>query len=108
VGVEAAADLGLTLDVPRFVPPDTYDRLIAPVFLAELPVRVRRSVERMRELFTVYLQDGATKPSSIPELIARHGLPPAPDLADSLRASVRYWVEKNDYVRRYARRLGAA
>ena len=91
VVVETARALGVSIDGPRFVPPDTFDRLIGPVFLDALPGRIRRNVLRMLEFFTTYLQSGETKPSSLDQLIAL-GVRPLPDQRESLRNSVRYWA----------------
>lgn len=98
VVVEFARGLGVTIDMPRFVPPDMFDRLIGPVFLDVLPGKVRRSVLRMLEFFTIYLQSGQIKPSSLEQLVAL-GARPLPDQRESLRNSVRYWAEQNGYAR---------
>jgi nucleoside-diphosphate-sugar epimerase len=95
--VELARSWGLSIDMPRFVPPDTFDRLIGPVFLDALPGKVRRNVLRMLEFFRTYLQDGATKPSSLEQLAAL-GAAPLPDQRDSLRNSVRYWADVKGYL----------
>jgi len=98
VVVEFARGLGVTIDMPRFVPPDMFDRLIGPVFLDALPGRIRRNILRMLEFFTTYLQSGQTKPSSLDQLVAL-GARPLPDQCESLRNSVRYWAERNGYAR---------
>jgi nucleoside-diphosphate-sugar epimerase len=92
VTVGYAADLGVHLDTPRFVPPDMFDRLIGPVFLDALPEKIRRSVLRMLEFFATYLQSGATMPSSLDEL-ARLGAMPLPDQVETLSASLHHWAE---------------
>jgi nucleoside-diphosphate-sugar epimerase len=97
VVVEFARALGVSIDVPRFVPPDMFDRLIGPVFLDALPVKIRRNVVRMLEFFTTYLQSGETKPSSLDQLIAL-GVRPLPDQRESLRNSVRYWAARKGYA----------
>jgi nucleoside-diphosphate-sugar epimerase len=97
VVVEFAHSLGVTIDRPRFVPPDMFDRLIGPVFLDALPGRIRRNVLRMLEFFTTYLQSGQTKPSSLDQLVTL-GARPLPDQRESLRNSVRYWAAKNGYA----------
>jgi thioester reductase-like protein len=97
VVVELARALGVSIDTPRFVPPDMFDRLIGPVFLDALPVRIRRNVVRMLEFFTTYLQSGETKPSSLDQL-ATLGMRPLPDQRESLRNSVRYWAERKGYA----------
>ena len=97
VVVQFARALGVGIDAPRFVPPDMFDRLIGPVFLEALPVKIRRNVMRMREFFTTYLQSGETKPSSLDQLITL-GVRPLPDQRESLRNSVKYWAEQKGYV----------
>jgi len=97
VVVEFARTLGVSIDTPRFVPPDMFDRLIGPVFLEALPDRIRRNVVRMLEFFTTYLQSGETKPSSLDQL-ASLGLRPLPDQRESLRNNVRYWAEQKGYA----------
>ena len=97
VVVELARGLGVSIDTPRFVPPDMFDRLIGPVFLDALPGRIRRNILRMLEFFTTYLQSGQIKPSSLDQLVAL-GARPLPDQRESLRNSVRYWAERNGYA----------
>ncbi len=96
VVVELARGLGVSVDMPRFVPPEMFDRLIGPVFLDVLPAEIRRNVLRMLEFFTTYLQAGQTKPSSLDQLVAL-GARPLPDQRESLRNSVRYWAARNGY-----------
>ena len=98
VAVELARDLGVRVDVPRFVPPEMFDRLIGPVFLEALPDKIRRNVLRMLEFFTVYLQSGETKPSSL-DTLAALGARPLPDQRESLRNSLAYWAERSGYGR---------
>jgi nucleoside-diphosphate-sugar epimerase len=98
VVVEAARALGVGIDVPRFVPPEMFDRLIGPVFLDALPARIGRNVVRMLEFFTAYLQSGETKPSSLDQLAAL-GVRPLPDQRESLRNSVKYWAAQKGYAR---------
>jgi nucleoside-diphosphate-sugar epimerase len=94
--VDVARELGVAVDLPRFVPPDLFDRLIGPVFLEALPEKIRKSVLRMLEFFTTYLQSGETKPSSLDHLAAV-GLQPLPDQRESLRRSLLYWAEARGY-----------
>lgn len=96
VVVEFARGLGVRIDMPRFVPPDMFDRLIGPVFLDALPGKIRRNVLRMLEFFTIYLQSGQTKPSSLDQLAAL-GARPLPDQRESLRNSLRYWAARSGY-----------
>jgi len=97
VAVEFASSLGVSIDPPRFVPPDMFDRLIGPVFLDALPAKIRRNVVRMLEFFAVYLQSGETKPSSLDQLAAL-GARPLPDQRASLRNSLRYWAARQGYA----------
>jgi len=97
VVVEWARERGVSIDPPRFVPPEMFDRLIGPVFIDALPPRIRRNVLRMLEFFTTYLQSGQTKPSSLDRLAAL-GAAPLPDQRESLRNSVRYWAARNGYA----------
>jgi nucleoside-diphosphate-sugar epimerase len=103
VVIEAARALGVSIDPPRFVPPDMFDRLIGPVFLDALPVRIRRNVVRMLEFFATYLQSGETKPSSLDRLVAL-GMRPLPDQRESLRNSVKYWAAQQGYAQPGAER----
>ena len=98
VAVELARAMGVRIDMPRFVPPEMFDRLIGPVFLDVLPVRIRRNVVRMLEFFTTYLQSGDVKPSSLDQLAAL-GARPLPNQRESLRNSLRYWAERSGYGR---------
>jgi nucleoside-diphosphate-sugar epimerase len=97
VVVEFARGLGVRIDMPRFVPPEMFDRLIGPVFLDALPGKIRRNVLRMLDFFTIYLQSGQIKPSSLDQLVAL-GARPLPDQRESLRSSLRYWAAQNGYV----------
>jgi thioester reductase-like protein len=96
VAVEVGRGLGVSVDMPRFVPPEMFDRLIGPVFLDALPDKIRRNVLRMLEFFTTYLQSGQTKPSSLDQLVAL-GARPLPDQRESLRNTVLYWAAQNGY-----------
>ncbi len=106
VAVAWAHQCGVMVDTPRFVTPDLWDRLIAPVFLDELPDFVTRSVNRMLEFFTTYLQDGQTKPSSLREL-EHLGAMPLPDQRESLAASLHYWADAKGHHRCEASRSAA-
>lgn len=86
------ADSGVATDPPRFVPPDLFDRLIAPVFLDALPTKIRITVVRLLEFFAAYLSMDSAMPSSLGELTAL-GAKPLPDQRESLRASLEFWAE---------------
>jgi hypothetical protein len=89
--------------MPRFVPPDMFDRLIGPVFLDALPVRIRRNVVRMLEFFATYLRSGEIKPSSLDQLVSL-GVRPLPDQRESLRNNVKYWAAQKGYAQPEAER----
>jgi nucleoside-diphosphate-sugar epimerase len=97
VCLELAQDLGVTVDAPRFVPPELFDRLIGPVFIDALPARVKATVLKMLEFFTTYLHSGITMPSSMEELVAL-GAQALPDQRDSLRTSLHYFAEVKGYI----------
>jgi nucleoside-diphosphate-sugar epimerase len=96
IAVEYARSLGVSVDMPRFVPPEMFERLIGPVFIDALPDKIRRNVLRMLEFFTTYLESGQTKPSSLDQLAAL-GAKPLPDQRESLRNNLRYWAAQNGY-----------
>jgi nucleoside-diphosphate-sugar epimerase len=96
IAVEYARSLGVSVDMPRFVPPEMFDRLIGPVFIDALPDKIRRNVLRMLEFFTTYLESGQTKPSNLDQLAAL-GAKPLPDQRESLRNNLRYWAAQNGY-----------
>jgi nucleoside-diphosphate-sugar epimerase len=96
VAVEFARSLGVSVDMPRFITPEMFDRLIGPVFIDALPGKIRRNVLRMLEFFTTYLQSGQIKPSSLDQLVAL-GAKPLPDQRESLRNSLRYWAARSGY-----------
>ena len=96
VVVEVGRELGISVDVPRFVPPEMFDRLIGPVFLDALPGKIRRNMLRMLEFFTTYLQSGQDKPSSLDQIVAL-GARPLPDQRESLRNTLLYWAAQSGY-----------
>ena len=91
-------ELGMPLEQPRFVPPDLFERLIAPVFLAEMPTRIRIAVKRTLDFFATYLAAGRTMPSSLDELESL-GMRPLPDQLTTLETSLRYWFQESDFLR---------
>jgi nucleoside-diphosphate-sugar epimerase len=81
---------GIPIDKPRFVAPDTYHRLIAPVFLEALPRTMRLAVSSLMDLFEDYVSMEEPFPSSLDELAAAGANPP-PDFATSIRNSLDFW-----------------
>lgn len=94
--MELADELGVDAHRPRFVAPETFDRLIAPVFLGALPPTMRRRVTGLLETFSSYLSHPEPLPSSLGEdgELARLGVAPLPDPVESLRRSVRWWAQE--------------
>jgi nucleoside-diphosphate-sugar epimerase len=90
--VRLGGEIGITVDLPRFVPPETFDRLIGPVFLAVLPPKIRDTAVRLLEFFSSYLARDSSLPSSLDEL-GRLGAGRMPDPLASLGVSLRYWAE---------------
>jgi nucleoside-diphosphate-sugar epimerase len=86
-----AAETGAPVSAPRFVDPETFDRLIAPVFMHALPAHVRKTVTRLLDFFAAYLALEEAMPSDLPRL-AEIGVMTLPDSRDSLRQSLRFWA----------------
>lgn len=84
--VELGRRTGAHVDPPRFVPPEMFDRLIGPVFMEALPRRIRLTITRLLDVFTVYLARHDAMPSS---LRARA----MPDPGAALLTSLGYWAE---------------
>lgn len=90
VVVATGRQLGIQVDTPRFVSPEQFDRIIAPVFLPALPANMRTTITRLLDFFAVYLDMNEPMPSSLPEL-EEQGIAALPDLAESLRRSLHHW-----------------
>jgi nucleoside-diphosphate-sugar epimerase len=88
---DLAAQWGVSVDRPRFVPPETFDRLIAPVFLDALPRRIRLTVLRLLDFFAAYLASDGPMPSSMAQL-RRLGAVALPDPRATLVTSLDYWA----------------
>jgi nucleoside-diphosphate-sugar epimerase len=98
--VGLANQLGTPVDDVRFVPPEMWDRLIAPVFLETLPLRVRRTVTRLLEFFAAYLCVDDALPSDLDRLEGL-GAKPLPDQEATLLTSLRYWADATGKVKRH-------
>ncbi|MET0966298.1 MAG: SDR family oxidoreductase [Nakamurella sp.] len=90
--VRFARSTGRLIDQPRFVAPDMYHRLIAPVFLDALPRGMRMAVSSLMDLFIDYVSMPEPFPSSLTEL-AEHGAAATFDAGDNLLASLDFWHE---------------
>ncbi|MEV5730168.1 MULTISPECIES: SDR family oxidoreductase [Streptomyces] len=96
-----ADELGIAAARPRMVGPEMVDRLIRPVFIANLHPRARRRFDDMLAM-TALFAHGHVFPTSLGRL---PGVPAAPDgseLEDALRASVAYMARAKGMVRRVA------
>jgi nucleoside-diphosphate-sugar epimerase len=98
-------ELGQPIDPVRFVPPDVYDRLFAPVFLDALPIGQRRIVVKLVEFFTAYLAMDEALPSDLPALAAQ-GVAPLGDLGEALTTSLRHWARATGRARPVASEAG--
>ena len=86
---------GIPVDRPRFVAPDTYHRLIAPVFLDALPRTMRMAVSSLMDLFLDYVSMEEPFPSSLDELAAAGAAPP-PDFPAAIRHSLDFWHQETE------------
>jgi Male sterility protein len=84
-------ELGIVVNPVRFVPPEVFDRLFAPVFLDALPRRAKYTILKLLEFFAAYLAIDEPLPSDLDRLCALAGNP-LPDLRSSLMTSMRYWA----------------
>jgi thioester reductase-like protein len=98
VVIATGHQLGLKVDTPRFVSPEQFDRIIAPVFLPALPATMRTTITRLLDFFAVYLDLAEPMPSSLPAL-EEQGVTVLPDLAESLRRSLHHWYAARDQIR---------
>ncbi len=88
--VATGRQMGIKVETPRFVSPEQFDRIIAPVFLPALPTRMRITITRLLDFFAVYLDRDDPLPSSLPAL-EQQGVTAMPDLAESLKRSLHHW-----------------
>lgn len=90
--VDHAAAGGVPIERPRFVDPDVYHQVIAPVFLPELPRPKRIALSSLADLFLDYLNMSEPFPSSLAELAAA-GATTTPDPRSNLLACLDYWQD---------------
>jgi len=96
--VATGRQLGIKVDTPRFVSPEQFDRIIAPVFLPALPATMRTTITRLLDFFAVYLDRDEPMPSSLPAL-EEQGVTVLPDLAESLSRSLHHWHAAREQTR---------
>lgn len=88
-----AEEFGRPVHPPRFVPADTYDRLIAPVFLQALPARMRLAVGGLLQQLSAYLVVADPYPTSLASI---------PDPATTFETAVRRWATESGFARTVA------
>jgi nucleoside-diphosphate-sugar epimerase len=90
--IARARELGREVEEPRIVAPDVVDRLLRPVFFAELP---RRTVRRFDQIsgFSAALVSERPFPSSLAELERHYGREFPLELERTFRASTDFLVE---------------
>jgi thioester reductase-like protein len=79
--------------MPRFMEPDSVDRLIRPVFLDKLPEKVAKRLELLFALMPLVNSDDPF-PSSMPQLEAELGLAPPADLLEIFTRNLEYWASE--------------
>ncbi|MFJ3620574.1 SDR family oxidoreductase [Streptomyces iakyrus] len=102
---DAAFEVGLEMTVPRTVGPDMVDRLIRPVFIANLHPRARRRFDDMLAMTALF---AGARP--FPSNLGEPGLPPRLDTASvesALRASVLHLAQARRLGRRFAEQVPA-
>jgi nucleoside-diphosphate-sugar epimerase len=87
----SAGELAKPIKLPRFIRPDSFDRPLGRAVLDALPRTTRATVERMLEMFSVYLDRQSPMASSLHDM-EHLGVMPLPDCSQSLMTSLRYWA----------------
>ncbi|MGK9464969.1 SDR family oxidoreductase (plasmid) [Streptomyces sp. G6] len=98
---DTADELGLAAARPRMVGPEMVDRLIRPVFIANLHPRARRRFDDMLAMTALFAHSHVF-PTSLGQLPGIPTAPSARELEDALRASVAYMARAKGMVRRVA------
>jgi nucleoside-diphosphate-sugar epimerase len=91
--VDVAAQAGRPVAPPRLVSTDMYERLVKPVFLEELPQRLRKRFEKVQALAPTIMVPHAL-PSSLAVLGEHYGRSFAFDIEAVLRASARFLLDQ--------------
>lgn len=99
VTAHASHILGRPLARPKVMKPDTFDRLVRPVFLPAFPQRLQRMFEEALD-FTKYMNMVEAFPSSYDAMVREFGIAPLPSAEASLRHSVEYIIAQNKGLRR--------
>jgi nucleoside-diphosphate-sugar epimerase len=91
IGVEIARSMGHSVTVPKLIPPETFDRLVRPVFFSAFPRQLQRAFDLLRKVISC-LSTGEAFPTSLPEIAERFGLSLIVDHEESFANSLRYWA----------------
>jgi thioester reductase-like protein len=91
-------EIGKIVEQPKYVNPDTVDRLIRPALLPELPRRTRQRFEFVIE-FSYALGSERFFPSSLGDFEGSMAVPTTADLMDAVWTSLRYWHANKDRKR---------
>ncbi len=90
IGTDYLAEKGIAVAPPRMVAPDMMERLIVPVFLPELPKRLRRRYEQLLVLAPLFFHDDPY-PSDLRTLERTLETSFDLQLASSLINALEYW-----------------
>lgn len=93
IGADYLDRIGSPIAPPRVVPPDMVDRLIRPVFLPQLPARMRRRFEQLMQLEPLFFTEDVFG-SSVPEIERSSGRPFDLKLEQAYVAVVDYWRDQ--------------
>ena len=95
IGTEYLAKKGIAVVPPQMVAPDMMERLVIPVFLPELPRRMRRRYEQLLVLAPLFFYD-EPYPSDLRMLERTLRTSLDLDLESSLIRALDYWRESNN------------
>lgn len=94
IGVDYLAEKGFVTEEPRMVAPDMMERLIIPVFLPELPRRLRRRYEQLMVLAPLFFHE-EPYPSDLRKLERALDMSVELDLPSALINALEYWRATN-------------
>lgn len=100
LAVEFAHSIGRDVKTPRFVDPEIVDRLLRPVFMDEVPRRLRSRIDRMLEFTHIIVPDGKPIPTSLPALQERFGVMALPDMREVTWHAMEFWAMRKGLVQR--------
>ncbi|HST55177.1 MAG TPA: SDR family oxidoreductase [Solirubrobacteraceae bacterium] len=88
--LEFGRGVGVHVEEPKYMDPETVDRLIRPALLPELPRRTRQRFEFVIE-FSYALGSERFFPSSLDDFEGLMAVPSTADLIEALWSSLRFW-----------------